>query len=71
MKKCSGHILTVVPKKNLYVIWTGNARIMNMSEYQCGQICPDISNLVNIPEYAWNMTCVSKPELYIYLSLLK
>ena len=36
----------------LYIIWTGNARILYTSESQCEQICLDMSNFVNIPEYA-------------------
>ena len=34
----------------LYINWIGNAKILNLSESQCGQICLDISNFVNIPE---------------------
>ena len=40
----------------LYITWTGNARILNMSESQLGQICLDMCNFVNIPEYVWNST---------------
>ena len=46
----------------LYITWTGSARILNMSEFQCGQICLDMCNFVNMPEYAWNITCLNKPE---------
>ena len=43
----------------LYITWTGNARILNMSESQCGQIFLDMCNFVNIPEYAWNIIRVN------------
>ena len=29
-----------------------NARILNMSESQCGQTCLDMCNVVHMPEYA-------------------
>ena len=44
------------------LLWTGNAKIMNMPESQCGQTCLDMSNFVNMPEYPWNITCLKKPE---------
>ena len=34
----------------LYITWTGNARILDMSESQCRQIYPDMYNVVNMPE---------------------
>ena len=37
----------------LYIIWAGNARIRDMSESQCGQICPDICNFVMMHLDAW------------------
>ena len=46
----------------LYISWIGNARILNLSESQCGQICLDMCNFVNMPEYAWKITCLNKPE---------
>ena len=46
----------------LYIFWTDNERILNMSETQCGQICLDMCNFVNICEYVWNITCLNKPE---------
>ena len=47
----------------LYIIWTGNASILNMSEPQFGQICIDVCNFVSIGEYAWNITCLNKPKI--------
>ena len=32
----------------------------NVPEY--GQICRDMRNFVNIPEYAWNIPCLNEPE---------
>ena len=29
---------------------------------QCGQICLDMCNFVNMLEYAWNIKCLNKPE---------
>ena len=31
---------------------TGNAKILNIPEFQCGQICLDMCNFLNTPEYA-------------------
>ena len=47
----------------LYITWTGNARILNMSQSQCGQTHLDMCNFVNMPEYARNITCLNKPEI--------
>ena len=33
-----------------------------ISDYQCGQICPDMCNFVIMPENVWNITCLYKPE---------
>ena len=33
-----------------------------ISDYQCGQICPDMCNFVIMTENAWNITCLYKPE---------
>ena len=46
----------------LCITWTNNARILNMSEPQCGQICRAMCNFVNISEYVWNITCLYKSE---------
>ena len=46
----------------LYFMWTGNARILNMSESQCGQIRLDMYNFVSVPKYAWSVTCLNKPD---------
>ena len=46
----------------LYIIWIGNARIMNMSEFQFEQIYLEIYNFVNMFEHAWNITSQNKPE---------
>ena len=35
------------------------ARILNMSESQCRRIWLDICNFVNVPEYAWKITCLN------------
>ena len=43
------------------LFWTGNAKILNMSESQRGQICLDMCNFVNMPEYAWNITRLNQP----------
>ena len=56
---------------SLNITWTGNANILNLSESQCGQICLDMCNFVNIPEYAWNITCLNKPGVQITLNLPK
>ena len=55
----------------LCIIWTGKARSLNMCESQCGQICLDIYNFVNMPEYAWNITCVNKPEFWIFVNQVR
>ena len=44
------------------ITWTGIARILNMSESQCGQIRLDMCNIVNMPEYAWNIAYLNKLE---------
>ena len=44
------------------ITWTGNTRILNMSESKFGQIWPDMCNSVNTPEHAWNITFLNKPE---------
>ena len=44
------------------LLWTGNVRILNISESQCGQIYLDMFTFVNMPEYAWNITYLNKPE---------
>ena len=54
-----------------YITWTGHDRILNVSESQCEQICLDMCNFANMPEYAWNIRCLNKPELWICLNLLK
>ena len=46
----------------LYIVWTCNAKVLNMSEPQCGQICLDLCNFVNMHEYSWNITCLNKPK---------
>ena len=46
----------------LYIFWTCNAWIQNISEFQCGQISLDMRNFVKIPKYEWNITCLKKPE---------
>ena len=73
LKKCSKQIWTVFKRRTwieehvlVYNIWNGNARILNMPEYiswnmhKCGQICIDISKLVNMSEYVWNILCLNK-----------
>ena len=40
----------------LYIIWIGNAKIVDMSESQCEQIYPDMCSIVNMPGYACNIT---------------
>ena len=47
-------------KSRFCITWAGNARILNMSEFQCGQICFDMCNFVNVPEYASNITFLNK-----------
>ena len=35
---------------------------LNLPKYtQCGQIYLNISNVVNVNEYVWNITCLNKP----------
>ena len=48
----------------LYIIWTGNTRILDVSESHCGQICPDTWNAVSMPEYAWNIMCQSSKYVH-------
>ena len=73
LKKCSKLIWTVFKRRTwteehvlVYNIWTGNARILNMPEYvswnmhKCGQIWIDISKLVNMSEYVWNILFLNK-----------
>ena len=43
------------------LLWTGNTKILNMSESQCGQRCLDMRNFVNMPEYAWIIKCLNQP----------
>ena len=43
----------------LYTICKGNGRILNMSESQFRRIWLDICNFLNVPEYAWNITCLN------------
>ena len=45
-----------------YIIWIGNAMVLNISEFQCGKICLDMCDFVNIPEYEWNITRLNKSE---------
>ena len=45
-----------------YITWFGNAGILNMPESQCKQICLDMCNFVNMPEYSWNITYLNQPE---------
>ena len=42
--KCHFTLLLCIPG-------IGNARILNVFESQCGQICLDMCNFVNTPEY--------------------
>ena len=58
----------------VYIIWTGNARILNMPESaeigpKCWQICHNMCNPVNMLEYGWNIGCLNKPGLYSWLNL--
>ena len=46
----------------LYITWTINDRILNMSGSQCWQISLDMCNSVNMLEYSWNITCLNKTE---------
>lgn len=32
----------------LYIIWTANSRILDMCQYQCGQMCSDMCNFMNM-----------------------
>ena len=44
------------------LLWTSNTKILNMSESQFGQICFDMCNFVNMPEYAAFKICLSMAE---------
>ena len=57
----------------VYTIWTGNARILNMPEYteiysnvgKYSSINVTKNVTENMPEYAWNITCLNQPVLNI------
>ena len=51
----------------IYTNMSNCARTLNMSESaknipECEQTCPNMSNVVNMAEYAWNKTILNEPR---------
>ena len=56
------------------IIWSGNARILNMPEFP--EICPNVSQYASVCAtfwiyliMGWNNTCLNKPDFYAWICL--